>query len=197
MNYFVEHTICINLLVFARSRLTVNLCISGNDVSLVLFANYIVLPVGGDKWLSLCASQWFIHSTNSFINSYSFRNEISGYCLYASVIESFTQLIHSKTTDLLWNETSGYSLYAWVIESFTQLICPKLPIHSGTKQVATLFMHESFNHSLNWFVKPTVLFKRTSRLCVAGRLKIALFGIVFIGRAKIDKATGDIVSKPQ
>lgn len=26
---------------------------------------------------------------------------------------------------------------------------------------------------------------------------LALFGIIFIGRAKIDKATGNIVSKPQ
>ncbi len=58
-----------------------------------------------EEWLSLWVSLWFVHSTDLFEHTDSFRNETSN------------------------------CEYKWAIDLFTQLICLNIPIHSGIKQV--------------------------------------------------------------
>ncbi len=77
------------------------------------------------KWLSLWMDHWIIDSNDSFKTADSFRNEASG-CLYEWIIESLTQMIHSKQM-----------------------------IHSEMKQVA-VFMNGSLNHWLKWFVQKQI-----------------------------------------
>ncbi len=74
------------------------------------------------KCLSLWMDYWIIDSNDSFKTADSFRNEASG-CLYEWIIESLTQMIHSKR-----------------------------PIHSEMKQVA-VFMNGSLNHWFKWFIQ--------------------------------------------
>ncbi len=90
------------------------------------------------KWsksLSQWAIHWIIHSNDSFKTADSFTNEASD-CVFEEIIESFTQMIHSK-----------------------QLI------HLQMKQVP-VSMSNSLNHSLKWFIQNSwFIYKWSKWLC--------------------------------
>ncbi len=131
-----------------------------------------------NHWLT-----WLIQTVDSFRNK-------AGDCLYEWVTESLThlisfkQLIHSETKQvtvfmneslnhwLTWliqtvdsfRNKAGDCLYEchWIIDSLDSF---KRLIHSETKQV-TVFMNESLNHWLTWFIQTTDSFRNKVGDCL-------------------------------
>jgi len=104
-----------------------------------------------NHWLT-----WFIQTPDSF------RNKASD-CLYERVTESLTHLIHSNAW-FIQKQSKWQSLWMshWIIDSLNSI---KRLIHSETKQV-TVFMNESLNHWLTWFIQTPDSFRNKASDCL-------------------------------
>ncbi len=113
------------------------------------------------KWLFMNES--LNHWLTRFIQTPgSFRNKASD-CLYEWVFESLTHSIHSNAW-FIQKQSKWLSLWMshWIIDSLDSF---KRLIHSETKQV-TVFMNESLNHWLTWFIQTPDSFRNEASHCL-------------------------------